>query len=179
MDAKVVYWTGAWLDFTLLFGMALLAMRRIKQGDALGHRRYMIFSALLVVAFLLSYVVKLMVLGREDMSVWSARDVNVLRFHETCVLVMVVAGSVALWLGRRLRGTRNVTKDRDHELAPERLVKIHKRAGGAAVVGAALGWLSAGFVLLGMYQRAEQAVAEVHPPAGVVLSLDAEPADRG
>ena len=74
-------------------------------------------ATLLVATFIGSYILKVQFLGREDMSVWSARDVNVLRFHETCVLAMVIAGGLALWLGRRIRSTRSFTKQREDELA--------------------------------------------------------------
>jgi uncharacterized membrane protein YozB (DUF420 family) len=174
MDAKVVYWTGAWLNFSLLFAYAVLAVRCVKMGDAAMHRRYMITASTLVVLFLLSYVVKLMVLGREDMSVWSARDVNVLRFHETCVLAMVVAGGLTLWLGRRIRRTRSFTKQREDELASAGVLRTHRIAGRVAVIGAALGWLSAGFVLLGMYERTDQQVTGLWPASQpqVVSPLD-------
>jgi len=175
MDAKVVFWTGAWLNFSLLFALALLAMRRIKAGDAATHRRYMIAASALVLFFLLSYVVKLMLLGREDMSVWSRRDVNVLRFHETCVLVMVAAGGVALWLGRRMRGTRNVSRDRNDPVAGSGLARTHRIAGRSAVIAAALGWLSALFVLVGMFQRTDESLADVSPQAvSAVVVLGAE-----
>jgi len=163
MDAKVVYWTGAWLNFSVLFVFAALAMRRVKAGDAVSHRRYMIASAWLVLLFLASYGVKLALLGREDMSVWSARDVNVLRFHETCVLIMCLGGAISLWLGRRLRSTRSFTREREDPVAGSRLVRTHRIAGRAAVIGAFLGWVSAFFVLVGMFQRAEQSVTQAAP----------------
>ena len=180
MDAKVVYWTGAWLNFSLVFAFALVALRRIRAGDAGSHRRYMITAACLVLLFLLSYVVKLMVLGREDMSVWSAGDVNVLRFHESCVGVMVAAGSLNLWLGRRLRSTRNVTGDHADPVASKAVLRTHRIAGRTAVIGAVLGWLSASFVLLGMYERVNQMLTDASSPdPRSVASLYAEAPDRG
>lgn len=177
MDAKVVFWTGAWLNFSLLFGLALLGMRRIRSGDAATHRRLMLAASALVVFFLLSYVAKLWWLGREDMSVWSARDVNMLRFHETCVLVMVVGGGIALWLGRRLRRTRNVSGDREQPAASPRLLRSHRVAGRLAVIGAALGWLSAFFVLVGMFERADESLVDASfAPAQAVVASGAEAA---
>ena len=169
MDAKVVYWTGAWLNFSALFLFAALAVRRVRGGVAPAHRRYMSAAAWLVLLFLLSYVAKLMLLGREDMSVWSSLDVNVLRFHETCVLVMCVGGAISLWLGRRLRATRGFTRDREDPVADGGLVRTHRMAGRAAVVCALLGWLSAFFVLVGMYQRAGESVTRTQPDLSPVV----------
>ena len=113
----------------------------------------MLTSAWLVVAFLVSYVFKVMLLGREDLAVWSNVYVQTLRFHETCVLVMLVAGAIAITRARRMRGTRNVSRDPAVAPAPESIVKWHRRAGWTAVVGAVAGLLSAGVVLVGMYAR--------------------------
>ena len=62
-------------------------------------------AALLVLAFLISYVLKVFVLGKEDLSVWSEMDLHVLHFHETCVGLMVLAGSFALYRGLGLAKT--------------------------------------------------------------------------
>jgi hypothetical protein len=66
---------------------------------------------------------------------------------------MLIAGSLALLRSRRLEGTRNVTGERDDPPAPMALVRAHKRAGRAALVAAALGLITAGIVLAGMYSR--------------------------
>ena len=153
MDAKVVYWTGAWLNFSLLLAFVVVGVRRVRAGEVAGHRRAMMTASCLVLLFLLSYVLKLMLLGREDLSLWLPRDVNVLRFHETCVAVMVLAGGFALFLGRRMRGTRSFTRDKSDPVAAQGLTRTHRLAGRSAGVGAALGWLSAAMVLLGMWSR--------------------------
>lgn len=154
MDAKVAYWTAAFVNFTVLTAYALAGVRRIRRGEVARHRRAMLIAASLVAAFLVSYPVKLMVLGREDLSVWSATDVSVLRLHELCVSVMVVSGVMALWRGRRLSRTRAVLDSQDAEVAPAELIARHRRIGRIAVGGAVLGWLTAGGVLAGMFARA-------------------------
>jgi hypothetical protein len=114
----------------------------------------MLVGAALVGLFLLSYLVKLLVLGREDMGAWSRSSLWVLRLHECCVFSMLVAGGVAGWRGRRLRRTRNATRDPADPPAPVALARGHRLAGGIAVVSAGLGLLTAILVLAGMYQRA-------------------------
>lgn len=159
MDAKVLFWTGAWLNFSLLLAVVVLGIRRAKQAELASHRRAMIAASCLVLLFLVSYCVKLAVLGRENMSVWSSFDVNMLRFHETCVMVMMLAGGLALFLGRSMHGTRNMTRDRRDPAASAGRARAHRVAGRAAAVGAGLGWLTAAFVLWGMFERANEELA--------------------
>jgi hypothetical protein len=114
----------------------------------------MLTSATLVTAFLGAYVLKLMWLGREELSAWARADVTILRVHEVFVLLMVFGGGVALVLARSLRGTRNRTRNPADPIAPASAVARHQRAGWTAAVGAAFGWALAGLVLLGMFRRA-------------------------
>jgi uncharacterized membrane protein YozB (DUF420 family) len=102
----------------------------------------MLSAAALVALFVVSYVAKVWLLGREPLELWDARYVFVLRFHETCVLVMVLAGLRAIWLGSR-SGFGDPVRARSH-----------RRAGRTALVSAGLGVASASYVLLGMYERA-------------------------
>ena len=174
MDAKVVYWTGAWLNFSFLLAFMVVGVRAVRRGEVAVHRRSMLTAAALVALFLLSYVVKLKLLGREDISVWSLLDVTILRIHETCVLVMLIAGTVAVVLARRMRGTRNVTRDRNDPPAAPALARRHRLAGRTAGVAAALGWFTAGFVLCGMYARASDAIPDAkHAQARVLATSSA------
>ena len=141
-DPKLVYWTAALANMGIALALAVEGVRRVRRRDIAGHRRLMLGAATLVVVFLISYVAKVMGLGREQLEVWDARYIWTLRFHETCVLTMVIAGGRALWLGAR-EGFRD----------PER-AWVHRRAGRIALVSAGLGVLSASYVLYGMYDRA-------------------------
>jgi uncharacterized membrane protein YozB (DUF420 family) len=153
MDAKFLFWCGALLNMAAMFGLMAYGIRQVRRGNVRAHRLSMIAATGLVAAFLVAYLLKASLLGREDFSVWSAAAIWNLRFHETCVLAMLIAGSLALLRGRRMESTRNVTKERDDPMAPELLVRRHTRAGWAAVAAAALGLLTAGIVLGGMYAR--------------------------
>ncbi len=153
MDPKVLYWTGAFINFSLITALAIRGVGQIRRGEVARHRRSMLTCAALVGAFLVSYGVKLVFLGRENLAVWSAFHSGNLRFHETCVLLMIVSGIVALTRARKMRGTRNVTRDPASPSAPESTVRWHHRAGRTGVVSAVLGLLTAGMVLFGMYSR--------------------------
>ena len=155
MDPKLLFWTAALVDLGALCGFALLGVRYARRGEIARHQRAMKIASLLVAGFLVSYVFKLMFLGREDMSVWSALDVWVLRIHEIFVLQMVVAGTVAWIKSRRLLGTRLVTHEVSDPLPDAKDVRTHRIAGRTSVVGAILGFVMAIGVLIGMFVRAD------------------------
>jgi uncharacterized membrane protein YozB (DUF420 family) len=144
-DPKVVFWTAALVNMGLAVALALAGVRRVRRGEIEAHRRFMLGAAALVGLFLVAYVAKLAFLGREQLGLWDPFYVWTLRFHETCVLTMVIAGARAVLLGAR-EGFRD----------PER-ARVHRRAGRIALVSAGLGVISASVVLYGMYERAGQA----------------------
>ena len=153
VDPKVLFWTGAFINMSVVVGLAIYGVKQLRDGFPSRHRSLMITASMLVVGFILAYVLKLVFLGREDLSVWSQAAVWTLRFHETCVLTMVVGGVLALRWGSQLCTTRSFTLNPDDPEADPALVNRHRRAGRTAVIGAVLGLLSSGFVLMGMYAR--------------------------
>lgn len=153
MEARFLFWCGALANMGLMFALMLDALRRVRRGDVAGHRREMLLASALVVVFLVAYVLKSAFIGREDFSVWSATQVATLRFHEVCVLVMMLAGGNALRLGRALGHTRIVTYDAADPPAPAAKLRWHRLSGRTAVVAAALGLASAAGVLAAMYGR--------------------------
>lgn len=140
-DPKLVFWTAAFANMLAIIAVAVIGVRRAGRREIAGHRRLMLAAAGLVGLFLVSYVVKVGTLGREQLALWEPRYVWTLRFHETCIAVMVIAGVRAIWLGAR-EGFRDAARARAHRLA-----------GRTAVVSALLGVASAGYVLLGMFER--------------------------
>jgi uncharacterized membrane protein YozB (DUF420 family) len=154
MDAKLLYWTGALVNMAVMFGFLVVGVRAIRAGEVAKHRRSMLTAGALVIAFLISFLLKSYVIGFEDFTLWSRLAVTNLRVHESFVSLMILAASVALVQAWRMRETRNVTKDREHPMAPDGTVKWHRRAGWTAVVAGAFGLLTAAFVLIGMLQRA-------------------------
>jgi uncharacterized membrane protein YozB (DUF420 family) len=143
LDPKLIFWTAAFANMLAIVSVATVGVRRAQRREIAGHRRLMLIAAALVALFLLAYVAKVGMLGREQLEVWERRYVWTLRFHETCVAVMVLAGSRAVWLGAR-EGFRDAARARSH-----------RRAGWTAVVSALLGVMSAGYVLIGMFERSE------------------------
>jgi len=153
MDPKVLYWTFAFINMGFVVGLGVYGAKQLEAGRPSRHRLLMITATCLVLGFLVSYVFKLQFLGREDLTLWSRFWVSVLRFHESCVLVMVIGGGLALYWGKQLRATRSFSLNPEDPQAENSLARRHKRAGGVALVGASLGFLSAGVVLAGMYSR--------------------------
>ena len=154
MEPKLVYWTAALANMGVIVVLALRGVAHRRRGAIDRHRRSMLAAGWLVLAFLASYAVKLAVLGREAMQLWSPTAVWVLRIHELCVLTMLVAGGAALWRGRSLSRTRNASLDPRDPPAPAALADGHRRLGTVAVAAALLGFLTAVLVLAGMYARA-------------------------
>jgi uncharacterized membrane protein YozB (DUF420 family) len=154
MDPRLLYWTGALVNMAVIVAFALSGVRHRRRGDVLRHRRNMLVSASLIALFLLSYVLKLIFLGREHVEVWSADAVWTLRVHEACVLVMLVGGVIAGGRARRLARTRNATLAPEDPPAPLVVVRWHRGAGRAAVAAAVLALLTAALVLAAMYRRA-------------------------
>ncbi|HEX4956127.1 MAG TPA: DUF420 domain-containing protein [Thermoanaerobaculia bacterium] len=147
VDARLAYWTFALLDLALAVALALGGWRLARRGEIARHRRRMNVAVAAVLVFLLSYLLKVLFLGREDLASWSPAAILTLRIHETIVLVMLLAGGAARWLAAR----------RDFVTAaaagtPPRV--WHRWLGRLAVVAAVLGLISAAVVLVQMYQRA-------------------------
>ena len=154
MNPGLYFWTAALVNLAIVCATAILGVRCARRGEIARHRQAMTIASWLVVAFLLSYGLKILVIGREDMSVWSSFDVWLLRVHELFVVSMLVAGSAAWIQSRKLVGTRIVTRDpKDPEPDPKAL-RWHRRAGWSALLAAILGFVLAIGVLAGMFQRA-------------------------
>lgn len=156
MNPGLVFWTTALANLGIVCAMAILGVRCARRGEIARHRRAMKLASWLVVAFLLSYVLKVVLIGREDMALWSSFDLWILRCHELFVVVMLIAGGIAWRLSRRLVATRSVTRDaRDPEADPN-VLRAHKRAGWTAVLSALAGFALAAVVLAGMFARATE-----------------------
>lgn len=154
MDPKLLFWTFALADLGVLCATALLGVRYARRGEIARHKRAMKIATFLVLAFLGAYLVKLRLLGREDMSVWNSLDTWVLRIHELFVLQMLIAGSVAWIQARKLIATQLVTHDPSDPVPDARTVQIHRVAGRTAVIGSVFAFLFAIKILVGMYNRA-------------------------
>lgn len=153
MDPKLLFWTVALVNLAVLCGFALSGVRFVRRGEIARHRRAMKVASLLILAFLGAYVLKVVVLGREDQSVWTLFDVWILRIHELFVVLMIGAGSVAWLQVRKLVDTRLVTHDPNDPMPDPKVVRTHRMAGRTAVISAVLAFLLAIGVLIGMFAR--------------------------
>jgi len=153
VDAKVAYWTAAFINLGVLTAFAAVGALRARRGEVARHRRAVTIAAALVVGFLISYPFKLWFLGRENLELWGTSAVWVLRAHEACVLIMLAAGTTAIVRGRRLAQTTPYADNPEAPPMPPELRKRHRCAGRLAVLAAAASWVTAGFVLAGMYSR--------------------------
>jgi uncharacterized membrane protein YozB (DUF420 family) len=151
LDPKVAYWTGALVNMVAAFGIAAFGVSRIPRAEVPRHARAMKTAVALVVLFVVSYAVKLRVLGREALELWEPRFIQVLRFHETCIAVMLVAGGAALYLATTRRLAETPAPEQLAQRA--RVARIHRACGWTALVACGLGAVSAGYVLYGMYAR--------------------------
>jgi uncharacterized membrane protein YozB (DUF420 family) len=168
--AHLVFWS---LAFLLMAGMIACAARgvvHVRRGQLAAHRRAMLAAAGLLIAFLLSYVAKVVLLGHEDLALWTPREVALLRVHETFVALMLLCGGTARWLARRFGRAGDLgalappaTLATPSALAaPARPVRsaspraLHRRLGRAAVVSGLCGLLTAGGLLVTMVRHASR-----------------------
>ncbi len=154
MDPKLWFWTFALLNMAAVVALATRGVRAIRAGEIAKHRRSMMAAGWLVVAFLGSYVVKRVVLGPEDLSLWSEAARLNLRVHESFVAWLLVGGGTALVLGRRIARTRRVTGRAEDPAPGGAQLRRHRRFGWSAVIASVLGFATACGILAGMFERA-------------------------
>jgi uncharacterized membrane protein YozB (DUF420 family) len=154
VDAKLAYWTWALANLLAIVICAGIGVVRIRRGELRAHRRLMLTASALVGLFLASYVLKLQLLGREPLELWSAAQVTMLRIHELFVGLMLLGGALAGHRAWRMRASLRGASTLPAATERGRDRRFHRRAGRAAVVAAVFGFLTAGVVLYGMYERA-------------------------
>lgn len=142
MSPTLVYWTVVFVWLLLTLSIALRGRALVRRKRVMPHHRLMRIALYMIVLFLISYPIKVVVLGRADISSWSLLMRIVLHVHETLMITMVVAGARARWLARRWH--------------PEGfdVARSHRRAGLVAIIAGLLGVLTAGLVLATLYQHA-------------------------
>jgi uncharacterized membrane protein YozB (DUF420 family) len=141
MDEKLLFWAFSLFWMTLLVVIAFRGRRAVLRGDFERHRRLMHWAALFVAVFLVSYIAKVLFLGKEDLALWSPGDRLMLYIHETFVLIMVIVGGLARFLARLFPGWG----PGDH--------RRHQWAGRIAIGAGFFGLLTAALVFVRMIQR--------------------------
>lgn len=149
---KLAFWSWALVNMLLVMTCALTGVGHVRAGRVGSHRRSMLAAAGFVGLFLVSYVAKVLLLGREDRASWDRAAVWTLYLHESCVAVMLLAAAVAATLARRFGSVRD-----GQPLGPDASARgrtLHRRAGGVAITAGLLATLTAAGVLFGMFTRA-------------------------
>ena len=154
MDAKLIYWTGALINFAVVCALAAVGVKRIRARDVRGHRRMMLASSALVFGFIASYVLKLMFLGPENLKVWDSLSLWSLRIHESWIAVMILGGAYAGYRAFTFRRSLPRTGLLEDRLSPLASRRHHRIAGWIAVVSCFCAIATASLVLYGMYARA-------------------------
>lgn len=150
MNANLGFWLGAWL----LFGSAVATvgrgvwLARHQRHDE--HRRAMTAAVWLIGAFLVAYVAKVLVLGREDRSAWTSADVMVLRIHESLIAIMLLSGT---WT--RLAAARLATSSTGIVGTPADR-RRHRRLGRLTAIAAIAAFGTGSWVLLRMWKDHER-----------------------
>jgi uncharacterized membrane protein YozB (DUF420 family) len=148
VSRNVWFWAAALVNMALAVACTYVGVARIRRGRVAEHRRSMLAAAGLVGLFLVSYVTKVILVGREDFSTWTLAERGVLWFHEACVFTMLAAGAWAVFLA-----TQNRFAD-PASVRPANAARSHRRAGRTAIVAATLGLATAAAVLWQMFQHA-------------------------
>ena len=113
----------------------------------------MLLAGALIGLFLVSYLLKLPLLGREDRSLWSTSELWTLYLHELCIVAMLGAGAVAVFHARRFGEVRDGSNPAPEARESDR--RVHRIAGRTAVIASLFALFTAGAILTGMYSRAE------------------------
>lgn len=153
MTPKLLFWCWALFNMALIVGFAVRGMRAIRANRVDAHRRAMTWAGGFVLTFLVAYLVKVALLGGEDVGAWSPAARANLYVHEGFVASMLVGGGFAFALGRKLAATRRVTGNAADPLPDRAVVARHGLAGRVAVICALLGFATACGILGGMLTR--------------------------
>lgn len=148
---NLAYWTFAYIWTILAVLVAFRAVGHVKAGKIQAHRRLMVGASNMMIFFVLTYVAKVLILGREDKSNWESFYLITLYIHEAFIGLMLVFGT----LGRLT--ARHFGKDIDSQKLAKIDVKLrrqHKLRGKLTLYFAILAIITATVVLYGMYARA-------------------------
>jgi len=108
MNIDNVLWGMVLVGMTGAYGIALFGVRAAKQHEVASHRQWMMVSCVLVVVWLLAYVTKQFLFGRDEFSgttnqYWTMY-VPLLVVHTSLAMMTIGLGATNMIVGlRRLR----------------------------------------------------------------------------
>ena len=150
MNVNLAFWVFAYALTLLSIIIAFSGVGAAKKGDFETHRKRMTLACNLILFFVLSYVVKMFALGREDKSQWTTIYLVVLYIHETLIGGMLVSGTISRVLAYKFRDS--LSGDTVSPLDIKRR-KTHARAGKMCIMFAISALITAAVVLYGMFVR--------------------------
>ncbi len=149
MDSHLIFWLYAYGLMLIVLVIAGRGIGRAKAGDYQGHMRAMILACNILLFFVLSYVVKILALGREDKSAWSALQLALLYTHEFLILVMLVSGTYARILAAKFKQSLFSQKPSAADMAVR---AVHRRWGKVAFAAACAAFITATGVIAILFQ---------------------------
>lgn len=150
MTWNLIFWFYAYgLTFVALF-LAYTGVAAVRKGDLARHRALLNMACSLIIFFVISYVFKMVFLGREDKSEWDVIYKIVLYIHEALIATMLVTGAWARWLAFKFRDSLFAQQlPTEHEAMRQK----HRTLGLWCIYSATLALLTASVILYGMVQR--------------------------
>jgi len=153
MNANLAFWVYAYALTTAAIVIGLRGAWLARKKELVRHRKHMNLACNLILFFVVSYLFKVLFLGREDKSDWSAFHFTVLIIHEGFIFLMLIAGGSARWLAFKFRDTvPQPTAELPEPL--QRMRRRHAWLGKATLALALLAVITASVVLQGMFARA-------------------------
>lgn len=150
MNYNLIFWFFAYGLTGIAIALALFGWIKASRGELNAHRKLMNAACSVIVFFVVSYLVKVIALGREDKSGWELFYLIVLYIHEALILTMLVCGGRAWFLSLKF-GADLYDQVKAKTLAKQR--SQHKLMGKIAIYASCLAMTTASVVLYGMYMR--------------------------
>jgi uncharacterized membrane protein YozB (DUF420 family) len=151
MSWNLIFWFYAYGLTMLALLLAFLGISAVRKGNIKRHHQFLNFACNLIVFFVISYVFKMIFLGREDKSDWGMYYKTVLYIHEALIATMLITGIRGRWLAFKFRDTLyqgEVTE------AQAKMRRQHRLMGKWCVYSATFALITASVILYGMVQRA-------------------------
>lgn len=150
MNSNLIFWFYAYAVTVCALVFAFRGVGRAKKGQLEAHRKDMIRACNLIILFVLSYVFKVLFLGREDKSSWESTYLWILYIHEALIGLMLVTGVWARILAAKLATTLTDPNPSDMILT---LRRKHAKIGRTCIIAAVCALFTAAIILYGMWQR--------------------------
>jgi len=150
MTINFGYWLFAFVVMCTTLALAVRGISYIKKGDIDNHMRLMVWACNVILFFVVTYVVKVILLGREQKAGWQTLELVILYSHEFFILVMLVGGVRARYFAARFKAGLAAAGVGGGDRA---LRMRHARAGKMAMVGSSCALFTAIFVLIILYRH--------------------------